>query len=351
MYSLLSPACAVGNTSISSSTSPSVLLAPLAALPFGVLPPPFTATIVIFSSRRHRRSRAAGSIDLRAGHRLPAVRRGWSMSGFAAGNIFSARPQRSPLPIGHAPGECDGIVFLHSFWEQPAMMSRAVASVVVCVLFACVSHGAARSAELKIFASRAIWTVLAEIGPEFEKNSGHKLDVITGLSSEFVRRINAGEMFDVIAAPPAALDGLIGSGKVAADSKTNLARSAYGVVVRAGAPKPDVSSVEAFKRALLNAKSITYLPVPGVPQLIERLGLKESIASKVTIPNTDISSELVAKGEIELAIVAITQAFTTPGVELAGPLPAEIQVHTSFGGAVSVTSKAPDASRDLLIPG
>src|SRR5262249_16631234 len=105
------------------------------------------------------------------------------------------------------------------------------------------------SAELKIFASRAIWTVLTEIGPEFEKNSGHKLDVITGLSSEFVRRINAGEMFDVIAAPPAALDGLIGSGKVAADSKTNLAPSAYGVVVRAGAPKPDVSSVEAFKRA------------------------------------------------------------------------------------------------------
>jgi molybdate transport system substrate-binding protein len=155
-------------------------------------------------------------------------------------------------------------------------------------------------------------------------------------------------MFDVIAAPPAALDGLIGSGKVAADSKTNLARSAYGVVVRAGAPKPDVGSVEAFKRALLNAKSITYLPVPGVPQLIERLGLKDAIASKVTIPNTDISSELVAKGEIELAIVAITQAFTTPGAELAGPLPGEIQLYTNFGGAVSATSKAPDASRDLL---
>jgi len=228
------------------------------------------------------------------------------------------------------------------------MMSRALSSVMVCVLFTCITHDTAHSAELKTFASRAIWTVLTEIGPEFEKNSGHKLDVTTGLSSEFVRRINAGEMFDVIAAPPAALDGLINSGKVAADSKTNLARSAYGVIVRAGAPKPDVSSVEAFKRALLNAKSITYLPVPGVPQLVERLGLKDAIASKVTIPNTDISSELVAKGEIELAIVAITQAFTTPGAELAGPLPAEIQVYTSFGGAVSATSKAPDASRDLL---
>src|SRR5207253_9187088 len=222
-------------------------------------------------------------------------------------------------------------------------------SLVVCVLFLCISHGTARSAELKIFASRAIWTVLEEIGPEFEKSSGHKLNVITGLSSEFVGRINAGETFDVIAVPPPVLDGLIKSGKVAADSKTNLARSAWGVAARAGAPKPDISSVEAFKRALLNAKSITYLPVPGVPQIIERLGLKDAIASKVMIPNTDISSELVAKGEIELGIVAITQTFTTPGVELVGPLPPEIQMYTTFGGAVSAGSKSSDAARDLLM--
>jgi len=228
------------------------------------------------------------------------------------------------------------------------MTSRAVVSLVACALLVCISHGAARSAELKIFTSRAISTVLAEIGPEFERSSGHKLNVITGLSSEFVGRINGGETFDVIAAPPPALDALIKSGKVAADSKTNLVRSASGVAVRAGAPKPDISSVEAFKRALLNATSITYLPVPGVPQVIERLGLKDALASKVTIPSTDISSELVAKGEIELGILPITQMFTTPGVELAGLLPAEIQFYTSFGGAVSATSKAPDATRDLL---
>lgn len=228
------------------------------------------------------------------------------------------------------------------------MRQRAVASLLTCLLLMFIFPGTAHSAELKVFASRAIWTVLTEVGPEFGKNSGHKLNVITGLSPEFVRRINAGEIFDVIAAPPATLDGLISNGKVTADSKTNLARSAYGVAVRTGAPMPDISSVEAFKRALLNAKSITYLPVPGVPQMIERLGLKDAIASKVTMPNTDISSELVAKGEIELAIVVITQTFTTPGVELAGPLPAEIQFYTNFGSAVSVTSTAPDAARDLL---
>jgi molybdate transport system substrate-binding protein len=251
----------------------------------------------------------------------------------------------------HFPGlgrSGDGTVRSLIFLEGPAMSSRAVVSLVACVLFACISQGTARSAELKIFASRAIWTVLAEIGLEFEKNSGHKLNVISGLSSEFVGRINAGEAFDVIAAPPAVLDGLIASGKVTADSKTILARSAYGVAVRTGTPKPDISSVEAFKRALLNAKSITYLPVPGVPQMIEGLGLKEAIASKVTIPSTDISSELVAKGEIELGIVVITQMFTTPGVELAGPLPPEIQFYATLA-ARSVRRRGPLMPRGLCL--
>jgi molybdate transport system substrate-binding protein len=216
------------------------------------------------------------------------------------------------------------------------------------MLSVCIPHDTARSAELKIFTSRAISTVLEKIGPEFEKNNGHKLNVITGLSSEFVQRINAGETFDVIAAPPPVLDGLIKSGKVAAASKTNLVRSANGVEVRAGAQKPDIGSMEAFKRTLSSAKSITYLPVPGVPQVIERLGLKDALASKTTIPKTDICSELVAKGEIELGIVVITQILTTPGVELVGPLPPEIQFYTAFGGAVSATSKSPDAARDLL---
>lgn len=89
--------------------------------------------------------------------------------------------------------------------------------------------------------------------------------------------------------------------------------------------------------------------MPGVPQLIERLGLKDAVASKVTIPKTDISCELVAKAEIELGIVAITQTFTTPGVALAGPLPVEIQMYTDFGGAISAGSKASDAARDLLM--
>ena len=148
--------------------------------------------------------------------------------------------------------------------------------------------------------------------------------------------------------PPRTIEGLIKNGKVLAETQVNLVRSGIGVGVRAGAPKPDISSVEAFKRALLGAKSIAYLPTGGVSQLVERLGIADAIKSKVTIPSTDIGSELVAKGEIELVVVVITQIVTTPGVELVGPLPPEIQFYTVFAAAVSVSSNAPDAAQSLI---
>jgi molybdate transport system substrate-binding protein len=153
-------------------------------------------------------------------------------------------------------------------------------------------QGQAYSDELKIFTSRAVATILEKIGPEFEKDTGHRLNITTGLSSEFVGRINAGEAFDVVAAPPPVLDALTNGGKVAAESKTGLVRSANGVAVRKGATKPDIGSLENFTWALLDAKSITYLPVPGVPQIIERLGLKDALAAKTTIPKTDLRSPL-----------------------------------------------------------
>jgi Bacterial extracellular solute-binding protein len=119
-------------------------------------------------------------------------------------------------------------------------------------------------------------------------------------------------------------------------------------VVDDGAPKPDISTVEAFKRALLNARSIGYIAPNRVQDLIERLGLKNAIQPKVTVPTSDVVAELVAKGEIELGIVVTTQILTTAGVELVGPLPPEIQYQFQFAGGVSANPKAPAAARDLL---
>ena len=210
----------------------------------------------------------------------------------------------------------------------------------------------ANAEEIKIFTTRSIATVLDKIGPEFERTTGHRLIVTTDIAIRMVRRIQAGEPFDFLVAAPGQIDGLIKEGKIVAETRTNLTRSGIGVQVRAGAPKPDISSVEAFKRALLDAKSIAYLKEgqSGVylAGMIERLGIAEAIKAKVTRPETDIVSELVAKGEVELGMVVITQILTTPGVELVGPLPPEIQSYITFTAGVSTNSSVPGAARDLL---
>ena len=206
----------------------------------------------------------------------------------------------------------------------------------------------ANAVEIKILTARALTTVLDKIGHKFEQQSGQKLNVINGFGSDFVRRIDAGEAFDILICRDSIIDRPFKDGKLIAETRTKLVRSGYGVEVRAGSPKPDVGSVEAFKRAILKAKSIGYLKIAGVPELLDRLGLTEAVKSKVTMPDTDIVSELVAKGELELGIVAITQILTTPGVELAGPLPEELQYYAVFAGGVSVNSTAQDAARDLI---
>ena len=207
------------------------------------------------------------------------------------------------------------------------------------------------AAEVNVLSARAIATVLNEIGSEFEQTSGHKLNVISGLPSEFIKHINAGAPVDLVVSGSSPVDRLIKEGKLVAGTRMDLVRSGIGVGMRAGAPKPDISSVEAFKRALLNAKSIGYLKVGSglyLAALLDRLGIAEAIAPKVTRPDADIVSQLVAKGEIELGMVVITQIMTTPGVELVGPLPPEIQSYITFTGAVSANARVPDTARELL---
>jgi molybdate transport system substrate-binding protein len=210
----------------------------------------------------------------------------------------------------------------------------------------------AGAAEIKIFTTRSIATVLDKVGTEFERSSGHRLSIVTDIAIRMVRRIEAGEPFDFLVASPGQMDKLIRDGKIVPETRTNLARSGIGVQVRAGAPKPDIASVEAFKRALLNAKSIAYLKEGQsgvyIHGMLERLGIAEAIRPKVIRPETDTVSELVAKGEVELGMVVITQILTTPGVELVGPLPPELQSYIAFVGGISVNSKTPEAARDLL---
>src|SRR5947207_1340249 len=141
-----------------------------------------------------------------------------------------------------------------------------------------------------------MWTVLKEIGPQFEANSGYKLTVVTGIAATLADRIIQGEAFDIFIGPPVQMNRVVQNNKVLAETRTAIAHSGIGVEVRAGAPKPDINSVEAFKSALLNAKSIGYLKQDGTSGaylhgLFERLGISEAIKSKVSRPETDIVSE------------------------------------------------------------
>jgi molybdate transport system substrate-binding protein len=229
-------------------------------------------------------------------------------------------------------------------------MNRIISATAIALTFALARPVTANAAEIKVWAARAMATVLAEIGPEFERTTGHQLKVSSDLPAAFARRADAGEPFDILLSGSSAVDEWVKDGRVVAETRTDIARSGIGVEVRAGARKPDISSVEAFKRALLGAKSIAYLRIGSgmyVHSLIERLGIAEAVKSKVTRPESDIVSELVAKGEVELGIVVITQILTTPGVELVGPLPAEIQSYVVFTAGVSANSKAPDAAEQL----
>lgn len=230
-------------------------------------------------------------------------------------------------------------------------MNRIVATAAIALTLVVGQPALANAAEIHVWTARAIATVLAAIGPQFERTTGHRLNVDSGLPDDFQRRANAGDPCDIIVSGSAPVARWIKEGRLVAETRTDIARSGVGVAVRSGARKPDIRSVEAFKQSLLDAKSIAYLRVGSglhVADVLERLGIAETIKSKVTRPESDIVSELVARGETELGMVVITQILTTPGVELVGPLPPEIQSYVVFTGAIATNSRAPEAARELM---
>jgi molybdate transport system substrate-binding protein len=221
------------------------------------------------------------------------------------------------------------------------------------LLLTCVASTASAQErpELTVWTARALATVLAEVGHQFEQTSGYRLKITTDLPAGFARRVSEGEPFDLLITASATLDAWIQEGRLVRETRTDLARSGIGVAVRAGAAKPDLSTTDAFKGALLNARSIAFLPIGSglhVASLIEQMGIRDAVMPKVIRPDTDIVCELVARGEVDLGMVVITQILTTPGVELAGPLPPGAQAYITFSGAVSATSKVRGAALQLM---
>jgi len=207
----------------------------------------------------------------------------------------------------------------------------------------------ADAAEVTLICSNALKSVLEEIGPQFERASGHKLRVEFGTTGPLKARIEKGETFDVAILGVGATDALVKQGTLATATRIDIARSGMGVAIRRGAAKPDIGTVDTLKRTLLNAKSIAYnnTGITGtyLKGLFQRLGIADELKSKSV---NGRGAEMVGEGKAELGLTQISEILPVKGAELLGPLPAGVQEYTVFPGAVASTSKEPDAAKALL---
>ena len=207
------------------------------------------------------------------------------------------------------------------------------------------------SDEIKVMASAAFKEAYLELVPEFERTTGHKVVTIWVPTVEIMRRLKGGDTVDLVILAAGAIDELIKLGKIAAGSRVDLAKSGVGVAVRAGAPRPDISSGEALKRAVLAAKSIVYSHGPSgvyLAGLFQRMGIAEELKSKIKQVQGEPAGAVVARGEAEIGFQQMSELLPVPGIDLLGPLPADVQQITVFSAGLHVGAKAPDAARALV---
>jgi len=208
----------------------------------------------------------------------------------------------------------------------------------------------ASALNLKIFSGGAMRPLMAEIVPQFERAHGAGVEVEFRLSAALKRAIQDGAPFDVAILPRPELDDLIAFGAIARDSAVDVARSTVGLAVRAGAAKPDIGSVDALQRALLQARSIAYSDGPSgafVAELLAKLGIAAAVAAKIKLTSGPVA-ELVARGEAELGMQQIIAILPVAGAELVGPLPAELQNVIVYAAGLSSRAATAQAARDFL---
>jgi molybdate transport system substrate-binding protein len=209
---------------------------------------------------------------------------------------------------------------------------------------------AAAAAELKILAGGSMTASLKELGPQFEKASGHKLDIVFAATPDLIK-MAASAPFDAGVVPIDVMNNGDARAKFAADPDT-LARLGFGIAVRAGAAKPDVSTREAFKAALIKAQSISTLPASAAGSYVQKvfgqLGIADEMKAKTKVAASpgDIP-KAVAAGEAELGVFLIN-VMIAPGVELAGPFPGDLQQDLVIVGSIAADSKSPNAARAFL---
>jgi molybdate transport system substrate-binding protein len=229
----------------------------------------------------------------------------------------------------------------------PITPSRMAAAALASAMMLAASISV-RADEIRVTSSNALKPVLEQIAPEFENTTGHKLVFTWGQA-----KILNGTSFDVAVLTAAVIDKLIMQGRLIGATRTAVAVSAAGLAVRKGAAKPDISTVESFKRTLLNAGSITFAEQGGTGAYLKglflRLGIADALAGKLKrLRLNQGPAEAVAEGEAEIGLTQISEILPFAGAELLGPLPSEVQLSTTYVTAVVVGTPHVDAAANLI---
>jgi molybdate transport system substrate-binding protein len=201
--------------------------------------------------------------------------------------------------------------------------------------------------------SNGVKAVLLDLLPEFERTSGILAAVTWGSTAALMGEIGKGASGDLAILSDEAIDDLIRQGRIVSGSRVDIARSAIGIAVRKGAPKPDVGSADALKNALISARTISYsrTGISGVyfPTVLERLGIAAQMAAKTLIPPPGILvGDLVAKGDAEIGVQQISELLPVPGIEIVGPLPPELQKLTVFSAGFFTGASQPEVAKALV---
>jgi molybdate transport system substrate-binding protein len=212
--------------------------------------------------------------------------------------------------------------------------------------------GTADAAEIKLIASNAVKEAYGQLLPAYEKASGNKVTVSWSGTADIIKRVNGGEVADAVIITDAGIDALINQGKLVSAGRTNVAKSAAGVAVRAGAPKPDISSIDALKKSLLAARGIVLTPGPSNPflhQLFDRMGIGAETKAKEVQPaqGQQLTDPIIA-GKADLVFSQISELIAVKGVAYAGPLPKGSEIVLTYSVAYPAAAPNADAAKALM---
>jgi molybdate transport system substrate-binding protein len=231
------------------------------------------------------------------------------------------------------------------------MKKWSLAAVVLVAMLSLLAAGSPQAAEITVLGGMGVVSGLRDLAPVFERMTGHKVVVRFEQNADLNEKITSGAPADIAALQPMQVDAFIKDGKMVAGTKTNFAQAGVGVAVKAGARRPDISTVEAFKTAMLKAESIGYSRGGSgliSANVMEKLGIADQLKAKTKFIDGIPVADVVARGEVEIGLQQINVIIPVKGADYIGPLPKELQETVKFAAAALTVSKQPEVARAFL---